>query len=188
MSTQKFLNACKKGSIKEVQYMYNDNTINVQNGLAFIYACTNGHLELAQWLCYLGERRLIPVIDKWSPGNVNIYANNNLAFRSACMYGHLKVVQWLYSIYVDMGHTISYDDFFILKVWQNRHYEVVRWLRKIQGITFYNFMFKWWIVEKCDYFIIKCHNRSEDMDDKNIQNTLNQRDLSFDKNIQNRRR
>ena len=51
----------------------------------FQNACSNGHLNVAQWLYQIKS-------------DINISARNESAFINACSQGHLNVAQWLYQI------------------------------------------------------------------------------------------
>ncbi len=59
--------------------------ISAYNEFAFRYACTNGHIEVAQWLLSVNP-------------DINISAYHDYAFRFACRYEHLEVALWLQSL------------------------------------------------------------------------------------------
>jgi hypothetical protein len=61
--------------------------IHVNEDSAFYVACSEGNLEIAQWLYYIvGDKK------------INIHAKQNQAFVKALSNGHLQVVQWLYTL------------------------------------------------------------------------------------------
>ena len=98
--------ACKFGDLERVQELLPKvnlfSDISANDELAFISACSNGNLEIAQLLY------------QFKP-NIDISAQNNLAFNIACEFAHENIVDWLvelrpeiYSIEVDIKHRKLY--------------------------------------------------------------------------------
>jgi hypothetical protein len=69
----------------------------VINKWAFIYACSNGYLVVAQWLYQIKP-------------DIDISADNDCAFSRACENGHLKVSQWLYNLLPSKYHIEILDN------------------------------------------------------------------------------
>ena len=83
----------------------------------FLYACKNGHLEIAQQMFQIKPNIDISALDeyafRWACGKghlniaqwllqvkptIDISAGNEGAFSWACFYGHLNIAQWLLQI------------------------------------------------------------------------------------------
>src|SRR5690606_4712919 len=57
---------------------------------AFELSCSNGHLDIAQWL--------------WDTfKDINVHAQNDWAFTHSCWNGHLDVAQWLWDTFKDIN-------------------------------------------------------------------------------------
>ncbi len=104
--TQNFILACKYGSFKIIQWMYNKISYGINSG--FEEACKYGHLEIAKWLYSKNP-------------NINICWNN--MFSEVCRHGRLEVAQWLYSIH----HIHSEYEAFKYSL-EHDHVELVKWL------------------------------------------------------------
>jgi hypothetical protein len=76
---------------------------------AFRFACTYGHLLVAQCLYFLGDDMSIDVAD------------SNSTFRAVCLNGRLEMAQWLYSLGAIetevLQNCIEYPDEGLLKSW-----------------------------------------------------------------------
>jgi ankyrin repeat protein len=94
--------ACKFGDLERVQELLPQvnpfSEISANDELAFISACSNGNLEIAQLLY------------QFKP-DIDISAQNHLAFNIACEFAHENIADWLvelksdiYSIEVDIKH------------------------------------------------------------------------------------
>jgi ankyrin repeat protein len=98
--------ACKFGDLERVQELLPQvnpfSDISANDELAFISACSNGNLEIAQLLY------------QFKP-DIDISAQNHLAFNIACEFAHENIVDWLvelrpyiYSIKIDIKHRKLY--------------------------------------------------------------------------------
>jgi len=98
--------ACKFGDLERVQELLPQvnplSDISANDELAFISACSNGNLEIAQLLY------------QFKP-DIDISAQNHLSFNIACEFAHENIVDWLvelrpdiYSIEVDIKHRKLY--------------------------------------------------------------------------------
>ena len=84
-----FLTFIHNGKLAEIQTFYEQYKLHINISAddeeAFIDACENGNLDVAQWLY-----QIKPTID--------ISAKKKEAFRKACENGHLDVAQWLQTL------------------------------------------------------------------------------------------
>lgn len=102
--------------------------------IAFLGACIEGHLEVAQWLLSKGNVDIhtsvvcVPgLIDTDNGAYSFSCAGEDLAFAFACVNGHLQIAQWLYSLKgVDIHAAIHTEVF--RKMCNKGHLEVARWL------------------------------------------------------------
>ena len=116
--------------------------ISADNEGAFRYACSCGHLKVAQWLYQIKP-------------TLNISADDEYAFRYACSCGHLKVAQWLYQIKATLN--ISADDEYAFRyACENGRWDVARWLQSLCPdrylIMMDNNEYKYEIIKLLQYF------------------------------------
>ena len=80
----KFNEACISGNLTVIADLLNNHNIDVHacNECGFRLACSNGHLNVVQ---YLLENNF----------NINVHAGNKEGFRHACKNGHSLIVQYL---------------------------------------------------------------------------------------------
>ena len=149
--------------------------ISAENEFAFRGACTNGHLEVAQWLyqikptldiseeafrnaCYGGHLEVAQWLYQIKP-TLNISECNEYAFQCACGNGHLLVAQWLYQVKPTLD--ISADnEFAFLSACVNGHIQVAQWLQSLNPNTYIiinNFIEN----NKIQYRIINTLNKSK---------------------------
>lgn len=117
-SNTQFINACKSGDLNLVQKMLNDkpelkNILNLETG--FYYACTKGHLDVAEWMYSISEYHMYIDVDTfiWSCGyghfeiaqflfkvdpNLNTLPKSTQAFTIACGNGKIDVAEWLLTL------------------------------------------------------------------------------------------
>jgi len=116
----KFYELCRDGLLYQATKMYEENKdIDIHKYVdePFRYACSNGHLEVAKWLCSLD-------------GKVNINNYDKFALKNACLNGHLEVSKWLFSFdkKIDIRQFYyNYKNVFS-EVCSNGHLEVAKWL------------------------------------------------------------
>ena len=89
-----FIKCCENGNLDKIKIIVNNCIIDIhaKNELGFLYACTNGHLNIVIYLINLYKND-----NKYTI--VNIHANNESGFRLACLNGHLHVVEYLINLY-----------------------------------------------------------------------------------------
>ena len=111
-----FWAACKCGDLAEAKRLHASGTGgHITDWLAFVDACANGHLEVAQWLVDVGGMHPYSVMQdaftracangqlavaKWLVGLdiVDIDEEDDYPFRLACANGQAEVAQWLHSL------------------------------------------------------------------------------------------
>jgi len=114
------------------------------NQKGFIWACENGHTEVAQWvmsfivandinafidLCINGELELAQEFYSINP-NIDISIDNERIFKIVCENGYLEMAKWLLSVKPDIN--ISIDDNHALKyARKNGHMKLVSWLEML---------------------------------------------------------
>lgn len=138
METQ-FLNLCRTGDLNTLIDKFNNNNfINIAYDNAFVTACHNGNLLVAQWLFkYIDPNTII---------DINIYIDINRVFSYTCVNGHLHVAQWLLEIKPSIVNSIWYDNAFRYAC-GNGHLLLAQFLVKIKpsiiNSIYYNDAFKW---------------------------------------------
>ena len=114
------------------------------NKEGFIWACENGHVEIAQWimssiiaydinafieLCRYGELQLAQDFYSINP-EIDISADNERSFKIVCENGYLEMAKWLLSVKPDIN--ISIDDNHALKyARKNGHMKIALWLEML---------------------------------------------------------
>ncbi len=153
-----FLFACKHGSLKMVQWIYNFNVDNLEEDnllhiTIFFLACEEGFLDIAKWIysidkigiehsdvmipfrksCFNGHLNIVQWLLSLNITKIDIHWNDNYIFKSVCRNGHLEIAKLLYS-----------DDFSISNIREgfhdackNGHLNIAQWLYHIKkGIIF----------------------------------------------------
>ena len=95
--------------------------IHADSERGFNLSCVHNHLEVAQWLIYLGVITNSPI---------NFHANRDLLSR-VCEVGHLEMAQWLYQISMEakFPFDIHKDDEQIFRAsCTYGHLEMAQWL------------------------------------------------------------
>ena len=114
------------------------------NQQGFIWACENGHMEVAQWvmsfivandinafidLCRHGELELAKEFYSINP-EIDISVDNERIFKIVCENGYLEMAKWLLSVEPDIN--ISIDDNHALKyARKNGHMKIALWLEML---------------------------------------------------------
>jgi ankyrin repeat protein len=103
--------ACANGHLEVAQWLHSlGSNISAKDNNAIIWTCINGHLDVAQWLHSHGA---------------NISDKNNDAIIHACVYGHLDVAQWFHSHGADISAQYNTA---IIYACANGHLAVAQWL------------------------------------------------------------
>lgn len=119
-----FLFHCSYGNLESAQWIYNLGVdINVCGKKSFIKACRYEHLEIAKWLHSLGT--------------INIRSGNDCAFRHACVEGNTDIIKWLY--YVIGDPKIFSDEFLdrghiLMQCCRDGNLSLAKWLYKLGEI------------------------------------------------------
>lgn len=90
----------------------------------FELACTNGHLHVAELLCFL-KPGFMPFNEEKSGSELNI-------FEMTCNHGKLDVAKWLYSIFsaqIDVSTDFKYV---FRSACENGYLDIVQWIHLIQ--------------------------------------------------------
>lgn len=90
--------------------------VSAQQDEAFVFACVNGHLDVAKWLLLVGKKK------------IKFHVDDHYAFWGACENGHLEVAMWFYDTF-PVGH-ITLDKGFCV-AYENGHLDVVKWLYSV---------------------------------------------------------
>ena len=114
------------------------------NQKGFIWACENGHTEVAQWvmsfivandinafidLCINGELELAQEFYSINP-ELDISVDNERIFKIVCENGYLEMAKWLLLVKPDIN--ISIDDNNAFKYAQkNGHMKLASWLETL---------------------------------------------------------
>ncbi len=118
------------GRLIIIKWLFDNNDIDPthEDNITFVWACENGHLEIAQWLLSL-------ISFNW---NINPCACDNWAFKLACENGHLEIVKWLFSLR-EFGFNIDpsmHNSCVFVKACSNGHLEIVKWLFSLREFGF----------------------------------------------------
>lgn len=148
----RFLGVCRTGILALAQSEYKTLKYPIDPLIikkAFELACTDGNLELAQWLYGLNPDFEIPSNDeeqlfrhscrhlyivKWlyeMKPTIDISIREEEAFRNACYNGKLELAQWLYHVKPTI-HVSALNDFAFEKACYNKHLHVAQWLYHIK--------------------------------------------------------
>ena len=99
-----------------------------ESEIAFITACKEGNLELAQTFLQYNS-------------DLDVSVFNEYAFITSCENGHLEIVQWL--LKVNPTINISADNDFAFKyACKNRHLPVAQWLQTLKPFK-YKILYKY---------------------------------------------
>ena len=143
-----------------------------ESEIAFITACKEGNLELAQTFLQYNSDLDVSVFNEYAfitscengyleivqwllkvNQNINISACNDDAFVGDCRYGHLKVAQYLLKVKQDINISTNNNSSFI---WACKygHFEVVQWLQTLKpfkySVNFKIDIISWKINTNCE--------------------------------------
>ena len=121
MTETKFAELYKLETVGDIIQFYNDIPGIYFFDLcedAFLQACENGQLDIAQWLLTFKH-------------DINISAKKEYAFRKACKNGHLNVAQWLLNIKPAINISAK-NEYAFRKACKNEHLELVQWFLTIK--------------------------------------------------------
>jgi len=115
-----FFHLCKWNYLEDVQKIYDPlryrtEIPSIYREEIFQFACSNGHLGLAQWLLEIEP-------------DLDVLKYNECCFRWSCSNGHLTTAQWLYTVYP----TNMITDELFYSTCAEGHIEVAEWLLKMQ--------------------------------------------------------
>ena len=117
-----FNNYCKNGDLDSLKTLYSTESvdIHVRYDIAFRYACSYGHKNIAKWLISFDT----------AESKVDIHVDNDIAFRYACRNGHKDIAKWLISFDTeDSKVDIHADgDSAFQFVCRNGHKDIAKWL------------------------------------------------------------
>ena len=116
--TNLFIKLAQWNCFEEITYLvelYPDLKNKIEQ--AFYHSCSNGHLEMAQWLYQINS-------------TLSIYTQEE-SFRRACQYGHLPVAQWLYQINPSINISAQ-NEYAFTYACSKGHLEVAQWLYQIK--------------------------------------------------------
>ena len=109
----KFIELCKQGNLNEIKFMLNSPNhyqhsynkkviispqttryldIHAKDESGFVFACSNGHLNIVEYLINLYKTQ--PIY-----GIINIHVNDDLPFRVACRKNHMNIIKYLINLY-----------------------------------------------------------------------------------------
>ena len=147
-----FLTFIHNGKLAEIQTFYEQYKLHINISAddeeAFIDACENGNLDVAQWLY-----QIKPTID--------ISVDQEAAFCYACQNGHLDVAQWLYQIKPTIDISAKKKEAF-RKACENGHLDVAQWLQTLMPYGLYytfkvdkNNLIHTYSIKKLNYSFLK---------------------------------
>jgi len=116
---ESFIDYCQNGNLEMYKKIYEKTNFDINKNLNYFFkvACSNGHLNLAQWLLTLNI-------------NSDIHYDKNLFFKLACSNGHLHIAKWLYSINENIDIRIYNDTCFKSACYYN-YIEIIKWLAEL---------------------------------------------------------
>lgn len=126
---RKFQIACENGDlIKALNILDKNPTINiaVDDNYAFLSACEEGHLKVAQWLYELNHKQVYPPNNKFDN-----------TFVLACTGGHLEMAKWLFEISKNDNYPLeSYlslcNETDLIETCRWGHIDIVEWLLEVR--------------------------------------------------------
>lgn len=105
------------------------------NNELFGNVCSNGHLEVAQWLYSLHSDIIIDSDPKFDENNKCDFTVNGYLFERVCSNGHLEMAQWIYSVIPNIIYKVSKDEnkkifnfSFFEMACGGGHLEIAKWL------------------------------------------------------------
>jgi len=172
---EQFLRYCIYGNFDEIILYYENNIneidISNNNEEAFIWACSNGFINIAEWL--LSKKT-----------DINISVNNEQAFRSSCANGNLQVLKWLIQLKPDINISILEERAFT-NACSTGNLEIVKWLYEYKpaiDITAENHY------SICIAYQYKHYNIVDYLSEKYLIKHIDIPDVIFELNLSNNRK
>jgi len=172
---EQFLRYCIYGNFEKIISYYENNIneidISYNNEEAFIWACINGFINIAEWL--LSKKT-----------DINISVNNEQAFRSSCANGNLQVLKWLIQLKPDINISILEERAFT-NACSTGNLEIVKWLYEYKpdiDITAENHY------SICIAYQYKHYNIVDYLSEKYLIKHIDIPDVIFELNLSNNRK
>lgn len=121
-----FIDLCEIGNLNETIEFYKQHINTPDNTIfshAFITACINKNLNIAEWLLFTKH-------------DVITAADCECVFYYACQNGDIDTVKWIFSLHRDIKKSIDYD-FAFHNSCKNGHYDIARWLASQVKLTLF---------------------------------------------------